>query len=102
MITLRYDFQGWPMEAKTLREVLTELGFKDEDGKFCINSNDKILDAYPRLLEDDGMGYGVNEEYITDGDRDVYEHKIGEHDVKVFNIFREPGPRENKMKKMIK
>lgn len=95
MITLRYDFQGWPMEAKTLREVLTQLGFEDKDGKFSIQSNAEILDAYPRLLEDDGMGYGVNEEYIIEGDRDVCEGKIGEHDVKVFNIFREPGPREN-------
>jgi len=95
MIILRYDFQGWPMQALTLREFLTQLGFKEKDGNFSIPNEAVILDAYPRLLEDDGMAYGINEQYIIVGDKDVYEDKIGEHDVKVFNIFREPGPREN-------
>ena len=101
------DFQGWPIKMLTLKEMLVELGFKVEDGKLSIDYNDPILEAYPRLLEDDGMGYGVRAEYVTEADREIYErkmklyeHKVSEDGtrieekivvkkVPVFNIFRD-------------
>jgi len=82
------DFQGWPVYAKTLREILTELGFEEKDGKFSIDANNELLDAYPRLLEDDGMGYGINEEVITEADNEIYDASVYTG-AKVFNIFRE-------------
>lgn len=91
MITIGYDFQGWPMKAMNLREILESIGFKKNDaGEYSIKSDDPILDAYPKLLEDDGMAYGVNEQYITEAQDDTYYGNIAGTDVKVFNMFREP------------
>ena len=56
-----YDFQGWPIRKMTVREILERLGVTD----YKIE-NERILDLYPCLLEDDGMGYGVNTQYITE------------------------------------
>lgn len=116
MITISKDFQGWPVYAKNLKEILLELGFEEKDGKMSISSDNELLQAYPRLLEDDGMAYGVNEQYITEVDsQDIYEtelnyldgeakteklngtisypkiikYKVGKENIKVFNIFRE-------------
>lgn len=65
-----YDFQGWPVRKKTLREVLIALGGKETDGNIVFDTNDTKLtfESYPRTLEDDGMGYGVNQRYITEVD----------------------------------
>jgi len=68
------DFQGWPINKLTLEEILQELGaikVKDIKGNEILgfNSNDSILHSYPRTLEDDGMGYGVNDKFITSIDR---------------------------------
>lgn len=68
------DFQGWPINKITLEEILQELGaikVKDIKGNEILgfNSNDSILNSYPRTLEDDGMGYGVNDKFITSIDR---------------------------------
>ena len=57
------DFQGWPVYALTWREILKYLPFI-KDG--VVDFNDPRLDVYPRTLEDDGMGYGVNEKLITE------------------------------------
>jgi hypothetical protein len=76
MIKLGYDFQGWPFYALNLREILFSLGFEAKDGKIYISADDEILDAYPRLLEDDGMGYGVDECYITEADRDLFDNDV--------------------------
>ena len=118
MIELREDFQGWPIYGLTLREVLKELGFETKDGLFSISDDSEILDAYPRLLEDDGMGYGVDEQFLTVGDDYVYDTEIdtlkrnykplaeGELipdiesyekvpvSVKCFNVFRENPTRD--------
>lgn len=105
-----YDFQGWPVTMLTLREMLKDLGFKEEDGIIYMLSHDELLDAYPVTLEDDGMGYGVNNQYVTEADREVYEREViteeayyddngngkqvikyrnGKENVNVFNLFRE-------------
>lgn len=91
MIKLHYDFQGWPMNALTFKELLNDLGFKpNENGDIVIPSDSPLLEAYPSVLTDDGMGYGIREGYITEGDIEVYDYKIGDEPAKVFNIFIEP------------
>lgn len=130
MIKVSEDFEGWPIEIKTLREILTEIGFKEKDGIFGIEDNDELLDAYPRLLEDDGMAYGVNECYVTEASSDIYDTEIGylirnikdktiklsngkiitvpetidyekgKQQIKVFNMFREKTPTDEFIKFM--
>ena len=91
MIAIGYDFQGWAINAMNLREILESLGFRKNDaGEYAINSDNPILDAYPQLLEDDGMAYGVNPQYITEAQDETFDDQISGQDVKVFNIFREP------------
>lgn len=91
-LLLGVDFQGWPVVGRTLREILERIGFKESNGKLELELNDsseKLLNSYPRLLEDDGMGYGVDEEFITVVDNDVYETEVGGENISVFNVFRE-------------
>jgi hypothetical protein len=88
MRTISYDFQGWPVEAMTLWEILKKLGFRKEDGKIVGEISEDLLNAYPRLLEDDGMGYGVNQEYISEIDTGTIYDDPDLH-VPVFNVFRE-------------
>ena len=76
MKTIAYDFQGWPVKAMTLREILLQLGFKEDDKTLTLIKSEevnKLLDSYPRILEDDGMGYGIDQGFITEIDPDVYE-----------------------------
>ena len=109
MIQIGTDSQGWPVNAMNLREILKRLGFKENKNSFSISKKNKLLDAYPCLLEDDGMGYGVNAEYITEVSDETWEKKIlavdyeveegktpldvkkvaKEETIKVFNIFRQ-------------
>lgn len=64
-----YDFQGWPVYKKTLRELLKELGAVENGNSFIgFNVDDPILDIYPRRLRDDGMAYGIDEEYFIVAD----------------------------------
>ena len=117
MIQIGTDSQGWPVNAMNLREILKRLGFKENKNSFSISKKNKLLDAYPCLLEDDGMGYGVNSEYVIEADVNVYETDVKVIDyevtndhpdfpklnvnkivkdetISVFNIFRQPN--ENK------
>lgn len=101
------DFQGWPVDAMTLEEILKDLGFKENKNSWSISKKAPILKAYPRILEDDGMGYGVNAEYVVEADRAIYDQEVETFDYEtvdepphlkqvlktetlpVFNIFRE-------------
>ena len=85
MIQIGTDFQGWPVNAMTLREILKQLGFKETEDSFSISKDSKLLDAYPYLLEDDGMGYGVKSEYIIETDKDVYEKNVKVIDYEITN-----------------
>lgn len=88
MKTISYDFQGWPMNALTLWEILEKLGFKKEGNKVVGEVSEDLLNAYPVLLEDDGMGYGVNQQYIIEVDNNnIYNNS--ELHIPVFNIFRQ-------------
>ena len=113
MIRIGTDFQGWSVYAMTLREILEHLGFEENSKTITLiksEETNRLLDSYPYLLQDDGMGYGVSGEYITEVTDDVWEKKIlavdyevGENEnpmdvkkvtkeetISVFNLFREP------------
>ena len=86
------DFQGWPINALTLREVLYKLGFiENSPGEFIIG-NLELLDSYPMTLEDDGMAYGIKPMLITEVDNEIYEDD--KSNINVFNLFRD-GYRQN-------
>ena len=88
MKTISYDFQGWPMYAMTLWEILEKLGFKKEGNKVVGEISEDLLNAYPVLLEDDGMGYGVNQQYIIEVDKNNTYNNSELH-IPVFNMFRQ-------------
>lgn len=105
MKTISYDFQGWPVKALTLKEILLQLGFKETKGSITLRKskkNNKLLDSYPRILEDDGMAYGIDSGFITEASDDVYpfdrestgqEERIKRYEImkdeNVFNVFTE-------------
>lgn len=62
-----FDFEGWPIEKMSVKDIIQNIGghLNKETGMWEIPDSDK-LDIYPILLEDDGMGYGVHEQYITE------------------------------------
>lgn len=60
-----YDFQGWPEYKMNLREILVALGGKVEENTISFDLNDPLMDIYPRILMDDGMGYGVDKNVIV-------------------------------------
>ena len=89
------DFQGWPINALTLREILHRLGFEeDSEIMYLIKGEDsnKLLDSYPITLEDDGMAYGIKPMLITEVDNEIY--KYDDSNLNVFNLFRD-GYRQN-------
>ena len=79
---ISYDFQGWPNYKMTLREMLESLGAITINGVIGFNDKDPILDIYPKVFEDDGMAYGVNERYVIESSFDK--------DKTFINIFAEP------------
>lgn len=90
MIKIGRDFQGWSIEAMTLAEIFERLGFaRTEDGGFIIKGDDPLLSAYPRLFEDDGMYYGVREQYVISADSKIYDTQINEKEIKVFTLYRD-------------
>lgn len=69
---ISYEIMGeWPIYKLTLREILSRLGAIEQGNDFIgFDTNDPILDICPCRLTDDGMGYGVNAEWIVDADSD--------------------------------
>jgi hypothetical protein len=67
---VNFDFQGWPNRKMDLKTILEAIGFGtyEVNGEqfLGIRSDSKILTVYPSILNDDGMGYGVNEQFIVD------------------------------------
>lgn len=76
-----YDFQGWPEYKMTLREILLALGGQHDGDFIKFPSDAPLMDVYPRILVDDGMGYGVDENVIVSVDINPQNRFI--------NIFRE-------------
>ena len=117
MKPISYTFQGRVLNAMTVREILQAI-FPNTDfevGPITISVYDPVLDTYPRILEDDGMGYGIKPRYITDVDTEQYKEKLSVLDVPkppfedlaklseladkrhvekvtVFNVWSEPDP----------
>lgn len=61
----RYDFQGWPIEKLTMKDL-----------REFVNKHQEIDDDVNILvLEDDGMGYGANNGYCSD--ISVFENEDG-------------------------
>ena len=57
-----YDFQGWPLYQLRVISLLRAMGMSDD----IINQiPEDILTSTITTLEDDGMGYGINEECIV-------------------------------------
>jgi hypothetical protein len=122
MIQIGTDFQGWPVNAMTLREILKELGFEEDSETVTLikgEETNQLLNSYPYLLTDDGMGYSVSGEYITEVSPNVHKKKIlavdyevggdkkldikkivKEETINYFSMFREPP--ENKTEEEIK
>lgn len=64
---INIDFQGWPVYKSSLREIIKSICKYDEEEEiYYIEESNPILDIYPTTLEDDGMGYGVRPQYITE------------------------------------
>ena len=76
------DYTGWPIYKLTLREILKQLGAEVQDGWIGFDNNSSILDIFPVTLEDDGMGYGCEQMFITCADYQSERNHI--------NIWREP------------
>lgn len=108
MIQIGTDFEGWAVRAHTLLDILRQIGANETEDGFVIKKDNPLLDAYPCLLEDDGMAYGVNPQYVTEVDIETYDKDIIAIDfvkdddselgykevpekrtIKVFNIFRD-------------
>lgn len=77
-----YDFQGWPICKQTLRDILIHLGAIANDNMIGFNIDNPILDLYPKVLQDDGMGYGINPQFITEAYHNM--------DSNIINLFAEP------------
>ena len=58
------DFQGWPICKKTFKELFEDLNLISNDGSIHIPADHSILKAYPIRLQEDGMGYGIGEEFF--------------------------------------
>ena len=71
------DWQCWPIYKLTLRDILLQLGAKIVDDRIGFNIDDQILNIFPVKLEDDGMGYGINPQFITCADYYNLENKSG-------------------------
>lgn len=66
---INYDSQGWPIYKMSLKDIIaTFMNYNPVDKAYWIKEDDPKLQLYPRTLEDDGMGYGINEKNITSFD----------------------------------
>ena len=57
-----YDFQGWPLYPLRAISLLRAMGMSDD---IIDQIPEDILTSTITTLEDDGMGYGINEECIV-------------------------------------
>ena len=64
---INFDFQGWPEFKMSMKDIIERIGGKlnEKTNKWEIPNKDWMV-QYPTILHDDGMGCGVNAEYIVD------------------------------------
>lgn len=77
-IEIAEDFEGWPIYKRTIKWILDKLGAEEEDTRIfdtktnqdyaCFKIPSELLEKYPQVLEDDGMGYSPQVKYVTDVD----------------------------------
>lgn len=60
-----HDFQGWPFFKLNLKEMLIALGGKEEGDNISFKTDNPLLDVYPVVYEDDGMGYYIDGSFIV-------------------------------------
>lgn len=72
---INFDFQGWPEFKMSIKDIIERLGGKlnEETNKWEIPNSYWMVQC-PTILHDDGMGFGVNDEYIVD----INVDKIGQ------------------------
>lgn len=87
MRIINEDWQGWPEYAYSLREILKELGLRVNGSQVSGEIPEKVLDSYVAILEDDGMGYGINKKYVTCVDTS-HPYLDVDLDKSIVNIFR--------------
>ena len=74
--------------------MLEALGGKVEGDTISFDLKDPLMDVYPRILADDGMGYGVDENIIVSvsfGQQRDY-----------INIFREKKPSDEQKAELVR
>lgn len=87
-----YDWQGWPVFRMNLKEILLALGGTIDGNMVTFDVGNPMMSAYPRILVDDGMGYGVDESAVVSVDANE----------EYINIFREPMPSEKRLAEVLK
>ena len=72
---INFDMEGWPLSKASISDIIELLGGKlnKETDTWEIPNDPRFDTVYPRTLEDDGMGYGVNEMYVVDVDPNLNE-----------------------------
>lgn len=95
-----YDFQGWPICQMNLKEILIGLGAREENNQLVFDLDDPTLEAYPRLFEDDGMGYGIDEQCIVEAE--TFKSNEEGKDIIYVNIFRADIPTLEEKSELIK
>lgn len=89
-----FDFQGWPICKKNIRDILQGFGLQLIDGKWQIEDTNPILNIYPVRLEDDGMGYGVHEQWIVEAHTHIADEKINQTFCNIFTETEEENIKE--------
>lgn len=92
------DFQGWPVRKMCVRNIIMALGakFNNDTNKFEIDNDPELLNTYPVVLEDDGMGYGVDDRFVTE-----VSPFTDEEGNKCVNIFAEYAMSEEELEKQL-
>lgn len=93
---INFDTQGWPLSQLNIRAIVEKICTYDaETQRYYINADDKTLDLIPRVFEDDGMGYGINEKRIVsfdifnDSSNTYYSNVFIEKPIKDIDIWLE-------------
>ena len=91
---INFDIQGWPLFQNSIKDIIKHIcTYDEENNRYYIDADDKRLDLIPRVFEDDGMGYGVNEKRIVEfnvfGDKEQYCNIFVEEPIKNVELWVE-------------
>ena len=73
-----FEVQGWPYFKQNVRDVLIGIGcsYDEDTNTWQISYDDPRLNEDVHLYFDDGMGYGVNEHFITSVNSNIADERI--------------------------